>query len=214
MLDLDTELEKLGKKDDGAGALVRNNRLLGMLANVFYRDLREVDSDFVERYLLPYLETKATFAGRIQMILEPSMARHAPDLKGLDAFEAVSPVAPVGKIDVEPLVVKLAASHGQAKVGWKSPEGADVEEERALVLADLLEAMSDAAGDARVDRQAGNLQDRPRKLLEQASKSIRRAAGAYVDVRSLNEFKHDQFQAARQDIDAALAVLDAAAAQK
>lgn len=195
MIDLDAELEKHGKKDDAAANLVRNNRLLGMLANVFYRDLREVDANFLDRYLLSYLETKDTFAGRIERLFERP-ASETSALKGLDAFEAVSPTSQAGKLDAEPLVTKLAASHGQPKVRWKSPEGDDVDEDRALILADLLEAMGEAADDARVDRKAGSAQERPRRLLEQAAKAVRRAGDAYLEVRDLSDFKHGQFDAA------------------
>lgn len=209
MIDLDAELEKHGKKDDGAAPVIRNSRFLGMLADVFYRDLREIDLRFVQRYLIPHLETKSTFLGRIDQLLAPDGASAPMDLKGLDAFESVSSKPPADSKDVEPLVVKLATSYGQSRLQWKTVDGEDAEVDRSTVLADLSEAMSEATNDARIDRQAGNLQDRPRKLLEQAGKLIRRAAEAYGDVHTLTEFKHSEFEVARRDVDSALAGLDA-----
>lgn len=207
MIDLDVELEKLNKKDDASADLLKHSRILGMLVGAFYRDLREVDQTFARKYLLPYLEEKPNFAGRLEQLLQADVAP-APELKGLDAFAAVAATPPAHALDLEPLMVKLAESHTQDTIQWKATDGADVVAERGPIVAELLDAVSVAAGDARVDRQNGTAQDRPRRLLEQAAKYIRRATEAYQDVRHHSEFKQDQFDLARIELAGAMAALE------
>ncbi len=206
LIDLDGEIEKLAKKDDASGKILKHGRLLGMLVGAFYRDLREVDQTFARKYLVPYLEKKSAFEGRLDSLLIAEAAP-APTLKGLDVFEAVSVKPPPQLVDLAPLMIKLAQSHGQQTIQWKDASGADVVEERAPIVAELLEAVTDATLDARTDRQSGNVQDRPRRFLEQAAKYVRRATEAYQEVRDHGDFKRDQFDVAHTELTAALASL-------
>lgn len=207
MIDLDGEIEKLSKKADGADKVLKHSRLMGMLVGAFYRDLREVDQSFARKYLVPYLEEKPTFSGRLEKLLAGDEAS-STTLKGLDVFEAVSAAPPPQFLDLAPLMQKLAESHQQPTIRWKDAGGVDVIEDRAPIVADLLDAVSVAAADARVDRQNGNAQDRPRRLIEQAAKLVRRAAEAYQDVCEHTEFRRDLLDAALSDLTGSLSALN------
>jgi hypothetical protein len=206
---LDGEVEKLKRQDPGAAKKLKNNRLLGMLAGVGYRELREVDDKFVDQYLVSSLDEQPLFEGRVEEVLATPEADEGPELKGLDVFDTVSPKPPTGS-DVEGLLTRLAVSHGQAKVTLVESPGSAVEEERGDVLAQLGEAVNDAANEAKDERKLGNLHDQPRKLLSAAAKTVRKASDAYRQVKGRSEFKPDPFKAARADLDGALAALDKA----
>lgn len=209
MQELDTEVEKLKKQDPEAARKLKNNRLLGMVANVGYRELREMDDDFVDQYLVSTMDEQPLFEGRVDEVLASPEPEEAPDIKGLEVFDAVTPVPSAGP-DVEGLLTRLAASHGQAKVALVEGQGGGVEEERGDVLYQLGQAINDAANEAKDERKLGNLHDQPRKLLSAAAKTVRKATDAYRQVRGRSEFKSDPFKAARTDLDGALAALDKA----
>ena len=120
----------------------------------------------------------------------------------------VAPVGPTARDDIEPFLERVARSHAEKRIALIDDGEETVQADRVEVIAQLHEALSEAAAEAKLDRKHGALQDRPRTHLLEAAKQVRKAGEAFLRVKSRNDFKIEAFKAARADLTGALASLD------
>jgi hypothetical protein len=128
-------------------------------------------------------------------------------LAGLDVFDGTP--AKSTEADVEAFLDRVANSFGQKRIALIEAEGEVVHEDRPHVIVQLKEALEDAAEETRLDGRNDILQERPKKLLIEAAKYVRRAGEAYEKVGKNVGFDRASFGAARRDLNSAIEAVDA-----
>lgn len=194
--ELDEECEAIKHQDPEGARQIRDMRLAGLLSGAGYRDLREIDEDFLEEYLIPALEEQSLFQGNVENIVRPLPPRNTQNLTGLDVLQGDQAETSAGTQTAETLLTLLAESVGRDVVLVPGTADATIEINRASFVEELKQAVEAAAEDARLNRQQGNLVDRPRSFVRKASKQIRNAIEAYQQARDNPQFDADKFLAA------------------
>ncbi|MGY4257626.1 hypothetical protein ACVI1L_004694 [Bradyrhizobium sp. USDA 4516] len=196
--ELDSEFERINAIDPMEAQRVKDMRLTGLLANVGYRELREIKEGFLDEFLLPALEEQSLFQDRIDDLTRPMVADTA-SIPGLDVLDGLVPTASSGTRSAEMLLSLMASSIGKDTVLLPANGSGSIEVSRPQFLDEFKQAVEGAAEDARQERTKGDRIDRPRLLIRKASKQIRSAMEALAQVRSSPEFDDAKLLAAVSD---------------
>lgn len=203
ILELDEEYERQKKRAPDDAKKVRETRLMALLTGAGYRELREIDENFLEKYLLPSMEDQPLLRGNVERVMEPPLPNgEQAAVPGLDVLEpdgdqnGTDGAAP----SVGPLLSRLAESAGKDNIVIAVLSGPAVEIPRAGFVAELKRAVESAAEDARIERTEGNLLDRPRMLLRRAAKHVRSAMEAYRQASARDGFDAGSTRKAASDL--------------
>lgn len=169
MIDLDQAYEKLKKKDVTAAQRLRTARIVGILSGMYYRDLRNVDEDFIDSYLTPEIEEDDDLRPYLNEF--QGTTRSAP--KGHELLGGDSDSADIGS----GLLDWLTGTAGHTSVSVAAG-GSTITEPRAEVVDALRNAMASASEAARSDRSREDLIVRPVKRLKEARQKIQAARDA------------------------------------
>ncbi|MGH6617128.1 hypothetical protein [Sphingomonas sp.] len=213
LMELDEEIERLKNSDHGAAQELRNARLVGLLTGAGYRELREIGADFLDKYLIPAMEDRPGLSPHVETLtlaVEPS---GTVELSGLDILEDSTPVSDEpSKRSSAPLLDLLTRSVDEEVVALTTNDGERRELQRGYFCSELLSAIEGAAEDVRLEREAGDLLNRPRDLIRKATKQTQAAIEAFREVNSHPEFDLDRMRSAVADLgtayDALMAVMD------
>lgn len=205
--EIDDEIEALKKSDPSASREVRDARLAAMLSNVGYRELREIDSKFVESYLIPTMEDRPVLQPHIDVLTKTPAAKTMSDLPGLDILKPNAGSAPPPERTAKLLLEALTSSVGKDDVVVGSVDGGFTKISRSQFRQELRSAFEGAAEDVRLDRREGDQLGRPIELIRKAAKHVKKAIEAFKDVEHRSEFEHGQMKTATEDLDAARSAL-------
>lgn len=175
MIDLDQAYQKLMKKDVAAAQRLRTARMVGILSRMYYRDLRNIDEEFVDSYLSPEIEDDDSLKPYLPEFRNVSKSKpRGHDLLGQNDGETDDLGA--GLLDwlTETAGHKtVSVSVGQSKIT----------EPRAEVVDALRGAMASATEAAKADRSRENLVERPVRRIKEARQKVQGARDALKKVR-------------------------------
>jgi len=203
ILELDDEYERLKKRTPDVAKEIRDTRLMALLTGAGYRELREIDENFIEKYLFPSMEDQPELRGNVERVMRPSPPGGEQEpVPGLDVLEpdGAQNGADGTVASVEPLLSRLAESAGKDNIIIAVESGPAVQIPRAGFVAELKRAVESAAEDARIERTEGNLVDRPRLLLRRAAKHVRSAMEAYRQASTRENFDDSSVRKAAADL--------------
>jgi hypothetical protein len=205
--EIDDEYETLKRRDESAAKRLRDTRLVGLLSDVGYRELREIDESFVEEYLLPSMEEQDLFRGNVDRLMQVQPPADEDEVPGLDVLGPPEVQQP-GQRTATPLLNLLTESAGKERVVVADGAGPIIDQPRSAFVAELKVAIVSAAQDARDDRQEGDRLDRPRALIRRATRIVRNATEAFQKVQGQPAFSVPLLRAAVVELGSAHQALE------
>jgi hypothetical protein len=195
--ELDTRLKDLATQDPDGAARLQEVRLLGLLSDVPYRDLRHLDGDSLEAHVLPLLaddDLLGDIVEHLQGVEDGEKADEAP-LDGLDVLDDESRTTPApSTVKVRALNDLLASTHGSEVLLVEGSEGPRRVDRKPVVDA-VCKSLRAAAQEIRQsDRKEDRLQV-PANRLAEAERKVQVAGDAYPEVSGETEFDRDGFSA-------------------
>lgn len=210
--ELDNKLQDAGVAEAEAAAILEL-RLLGILSDVPYRDLRGFDAQSLEDHVIPWLEEDDLFGEVLEVLpAEPSAGEEGEEPEGLDILDP-GPIGEEGRSTqkVRSLVDLLAASSGEEEVGLPTPDGGRTVDRGSAINA-LNKTLREAADDIQSERRHERRVERPRDRAVEAERKLRLASEAYGRVKDEPDFEVGPFRealdAVRERLDSILASLD------
>lgn len=220
--ELETKLHDGVSENPEATAALFEVRLLGILANVPYRRLRQLDGEVIEDYVIPALGESEVLA-EVLPALPKEHGQPEVDNEGEpgglevlgeeDASAGEQPPEAEGTAKIRSLANILATSFGEDEIELPLESGTR-REERTAFIETLNGALVAAAVEIEADKRHDNRLDRPVKWLGEAERKLRSAGEAYEAVRDEGGFDVDAYREAleraekrlntlREDLDAA-----------
>lgn len=199
LVELDNEVEKLKSRDPRAANRLRDLRMLAILANVGYREIRNIDDTLLKDYLPEAFGDYAVLAD-IPLTAPPAatVVEDAGEADDLALF-----VDPVGAspeeetLDYNGILDALLHSHGSDSILLP---GSTEPVERTEVVDALEQAFRIAGDDYRADKTAGGQAAATVKMLSDATKKVNKVTSI------VNRVRHDGTFPARE-LNEAVAVL-------
>ncbi|MDB5574940.1 MAG: putative transcriptional regulator [Bradyrhizobium sp.] len=210
LMELDDEIERLKNSDQSAAHELRNARLVGLLTGAGYRELREIGPDFLDKYLVPAMEDRPGLSPHIENLTAIVAPTAKVELTGLDILEENTFVTEEpSKRSSAALLNLLTQTVDEEVVTLTTSDGERRDLQRSYFCGELLSAIEGAAEDVRLEREAGDLLNRPRELVRKATKQTQAAIEAYREVATHPEFDVDRMRSAAIDLESACAALTA-----
>ncbi len=200
--ELDEDYERLTKNDPAGAAILRDTRLVALLSEVGYREMRLIDEHFLEDYLVDALEEQSAFKGRVEGLLAPPAPIEASVLPGLDILrpDVVASAGETVKRSAAPLLTLLAETAQDEKVTLQDPNQGAVSVVRELFIGELKAAIDVAAGDAKLDRDKGDLLDKPKAFVKRALKHLATASEAFEEAKASERFDREGLKSALEEV--------------
>jgi hypothetical protein len=206
------ELETKMHDSGSTSAALFEVRLLGILSNLPYRDLRQLDGEAIESYVIPALGENPLLADVLAALpLERDASGEGAEPGGLDVLGGGEDGKSTAMLDegaakIGALSDLLATSFGEEELELPSESGARKEKRDALIE-NLRGALTDAADDIRADRLHDNRLERPAKWLKEAERKMRSAGEAYEAVRDEGAFDAAAYREALERAEARVSAL-------
>jgi hypothetical protein len=204
--ELDVRHKDMAEQNPESAKQTRDIRLLGILAGVPYRRLRELDDTVLEKYVVPTLSENELIGKTLPALKSEVSGDHGGEApKGLDVLEEdAEPLDGGGEklsaaTQVGVLVDIIATSHADEEVDLPTEDG-DQTVKREVALENLKEALTDAAIEIKSDKRHDNKLTRPIELVEEAERKLKSAAEYYSDVKDASDFNSDKFSAALKKV--------------
>jgi hypothetical protein len=208
IMELDEEFERLKSSDFRAAQELKEARLVALLAGAGYRELRAIDAQFLETYLIPAMEDRPGLRPHVEVLTARAQDTPAADLTGLDVLEDVpTQRPPASGRSAAPMLGLLTRSVGEDSVVIESADGERHTVGRSYFCDELRLAVEGAAEDVRLDREEGDLLNRPLDLVRKATKQVRAAVEAYAAVKDRDDFDAPRMRAAVTELGTAQAAL-------
>ena len=110
--DINGTYETQRKKDPQGAQRVRDAKIAGMLANLDYRKVREIDETLLETYVLPALEEEESLGAVAQILaIDSTAAPDSYDLGGLDILDGVTDDIGISQVSLLPIYRLLATTN-------------------------------------------------------------------------------------------------------
>ena len=213
--ELETKMHDGASENPKMTAALFEIRLLGILANVPYRRLRQLDGEVIEDYVIPVLSENDMLAEVL-----PALPQDQDDDQGEDGDSAEpggldvlgdgdgkdAPELDEATAKIKSLANILATSFGDENVQLPLESGTR-SEEREAVVDNLNVALTVAAVEIEADKRHDNRLDRPVKWLKDAERKLRSAGEAYEAVRDEGEFDANAYREALERAESRLASL-------
>ena len=209
LIDIDKEYEE-SKNRDGVGAeRVKNARFLGLLSNVYYRELRDVDATFLSDYLPVGLAENDVLKNTVPALEEHTATADEEGPLALFTMDEDQSTVP----DVSIFLNALAASHGEDTVVLPgSPDAIS----RDAAIAAFSSVINAAVDDYRSEKKAADSITAPLTQLTAVVKTIKKATATTRSVKERQGFDSEglrsRIASARRGLDALEAELPAVAA--
>lgn len=201
--EIDSTYESTRGSNETAALTVRNARLLGILCDLGYREIREIQGRFVEDYLVEALGDSEVLAPVVDALLASSPNAGHDDLPGLDLLEFADGDK---STDLSSMLELVLGTAGEAYV-----EIGDETIDRDVFMAAIHGAMDDAAHEARAVRKATDRIFAPVKFMREAARNLSRSLAAFQRVEDEPDFDDTSFdEAVRQSHRVLVAVAERA----
>jgi hypothetical protein len=179
--ELDQRYRELQRTNPGRAKRLHELRLLGVLSDVPYRAIRELEVEALEEQVLPIMSEDELLGGSVELLTQGDAAGNSDtDPEGLDVLK--QPVADTdGGPTVTPMVDLLATTAGADDIELPTPEGP-----RRVARDDVVDALRrvlvDAADDRRRLRSGQDRLRAPANLALEAERKLRSALETYGSV--------------------------------
>jgi len=173
-------------------------RLLGVLSNVPYRDLRHLSGDTLDDYVLPLLADDDVLRDIVEHLGNSrDEIDEADELEGLELLDDEPEAVITPRIEkVAALNTLIATSHGSTELLVPAADGAVRSVGRDAIIDAIYESLRAAADEARSsDRDEDQLQA-PVNRLAEAERKLELARASIADVGERPEFDDHAFAAA------------------
>lgn len=198
-IEIDQDFERGRKKDEAEARRVRDAQLVGLVTDVDYRKLRDVDPKLIDEYFLDALESQpaSTSTDAVKaLVAGPNEQMDGGDgLDGLDVLEGLGGSSSDEELlDLNPLFRTLVATpqEGQVMVA-DDGRGREVSAPKASVVATVHVAMTTAIEAKRRDEKAVDGLVAPSQHLIEAAKLLDRAREALMEIEGNVEFDRAKF---------------------
>jgi hypothetical protein len=191
LLEIDQDYQKSKNTKPEEATRIRDAQLAGLIADVDYRKLREVDAALLDGYMVTAMRENASLGPHVDALLNPTVPTvGAPD--GLDLLDEDEP-APSAGPSLSGLYTLLAKSGPDETIAL--PGGGDgfVVLPRKAVAAALHGTFMTAIENKQRDLRRIDDLSAPLVHLKDAVRSLDRAATAWISVREHPSFDHHTF---------------------
>ena len=192
LIDLDDAYEAQVKTDAPAADLMREGRLLAILAGGQYRHIREIRSDTVDDYLVPTLQESDACNTLVEASLSADEQPGETTMPGLDDL-----VPETGEEETATglgtLVTALAVSYGQDDIEVADGGGAAVRTSREQFVRGLQEAIEESYDVVRSETRHSQSLEGPIKAVRDARRAVKKALKAYRQVNGKPGFQSGKF---------------------
>lgn len=212
LIEVDQDYQRLKSTQPEEAVRVRDAQLAGMISDVDYRRLREIDTTLLDQYIVPALSESRTLGPHIESLFTTNSsdqnASGAPE--GLDAFfgdeeedadhtkkaspDLVRPPRP----SLSGLYTLLAQTESDGDVILPDSEGGGISLPRKVVASELLSGLTTAIENKKRDSQQIDELTAPAAHLKEVTRLLDKAATAHADVHALPGFDVTKFDAALQ----------------
>jgi len=198
LLDIDGKYESGKKKDHQEALRVRDTQLLGLFTeNTGYRDLRKVESNFFEDYLVPEMAEIDDLKPVIDS-LQREGATEADvggdfgldDLFGEDDTDADA--APT--IEPHELLRLLSTSSADATLELTGPDGQTHTVNRERLVDTIDTSLGRAIETFAQDNSTQNRLEQPAEHLKRANSSVSKAKAGFADAKAHGDFDGEAFR--------------------
>lgn len=190
LTEIDDDTDNLRKSDKSAADEMRDARLSAMLLDVGYRELREINRNFIEDYLVPAMEERSLLKPHVNALTMPAVSPQSSDLAGLDIFD-LPDLKPIATSRTARIILEaLTDSVDKSEVVLKIENGEVATLHKSAFRSEMKSAFEGAAEDVRLNKQEGDELNRPIELIRKAQKQIGAAIQAYTDIKSHPDFEH------------------------
>lgn len=200
-IEIDQDFEQGRKKNEPEARRVRDAQLVGLVTNVDYRKLRDVDTQLLDDYLVEAIDGQTTSPSTIAMkalVAGPDETTSDGDkLDGLDVLAGLNagPEAD-SRLDLNELFRTLVATPEDGHVVVADQDGEEVAAPKASVVAAVNVAITTAIEAKRRDDKAVDALVAPIQYLNDAAKLLDRARVSLTEVESNAEFDRPGFDSA------------------
>ncbi len=173
-------------------------RLLGLLSEVPYRDLRHLSGDTLEAHVMPLLAEDDLLGDIVEHLGgDPDGGQEDDGLEGLDLLDDEPESVITARIEkIVALNNLIAMSHGSEDLLVPAADGAVRRVGRDLVVTRIYDSLRAAANEVRTtDRHEDQLQA-PANRVAEAERKLQLAASSYADVAERSGFDTQVFTAA------------------
>jgi hypothetical protein len=207
--ELDAKLEDVGQ-DTATGRGLYEIRLLGLLTDLPYRDLRKLDADVVDDFVLPLIRGNPVLGDLVEHLpTEAAAGDPIDEVTGLDLLEDEAAAPPTAGT-VGALNDLLARSHGEEVIIVEAADGPrrlDRQPVVEAVYSSLRAAVQEMEAQGRTDDQLRA----PANRLAEAERKVQFAREAYQAVAAESGFDKPAFLVALKRLEQRVAELGDAA---
>lgn len=201
--DIDSAYENRRKNDPMGAERIRDAKIAGMLANLDYRKVREIDEDLLNDYVLPALEEEDALKPVARELASGSGTPvGADDLDGLDILDELTDtsVGGDGQVSLLPIYRLLATTDEDDEVELPpSSDGTIQKMSRRAFTAAVNKALTVAIDVKEQDSRGKNELHSPMRHLAIAAASCDRARDTLKAVSSQSGFDLNKLQTAYED---------------
>ena len=191
-IEIDEDFERERRHNESGARRVRDAQLAGLIADLGYMKMRQVDEELIDGYLRDALKEQTTL-GPYVADLTSSHGDAKPsgfdsDLGGLDVLEDIDTVERGSGPDTTHLFITLASAPADGDITLRDDDGNEVAVPRQTVVAGIKAAFAIAIDAKRRDtREVGRL-EAPMLHLGDATQAIDRARVAVAEVDGQEDF--------------------------
>ncbi|MGX1775272.1 hypothetical protein ACWIGW_24385 [Nocardia brasiliensis] len=201
--DIDNAYETQRKKNPHEAQRVRDAKIVGMLADLDYRKVREIDETLLNSYVLPALEEEEPLKAITAVLANgASTTAEGEDLLGLDILDSLTETADPGSDEVSllPIYQLLATADEDGEVAFPATDNGVVETMPTRVFAAAVNKALTLAIDIKEQDSKGKDQlQSPMRYLSVAASSCDRARDALKAVAAAQGFSIGKLRTAYED---------------
>jgi hypothetical protein len=213
---LDEAYEKARRLDPANARAIRSAYELGIAAHIGYEPLRQVDAEFMDKYVREHLEEQELLNEHVEQLAgadgntaaetEPEGIDILEETEGEEDVPTTATTNGSGQTLAERLTDILLKSHGSETVELPTTDGKVVEVSREAMLTEVQDAMSQAAVERKADKGQANQLSQPINDLRSARRKLDSARDGFVKLTNNPQFDRSKFN---QELEAAKRSLEA-----
>ncbi len=194
LFEIDQDYQKLKNTKPEQAARIRDAQLAGMIAEVGYRELRDVDAVLLDEYVGPALEEDAILAPHLDALLEVTASRDESALEGLDLLGDDADDEPLNTgFSLSGIYTLLARTNPEEHITVPNEDGTMVNLPRDVVVSGVRGALTTAIENKKRDTRQLDRLTAPMLHLKEAAKALDSATVAYAEVSARAGFNQTEF---------------------
>lgn len=194
LFEIDQDYQKIKNTKPEQAARVRDAQLAGMIAEIGYRELRDVDAVLLDEYVGPALEEDVILAPHLDALLEVTASEGDSALEGLDLLGDETDDEPLkGEFSLSGIYTLLARTKPEEHITLPTEDGTVANLSREVVVTGLRGALTTAIENKKRDTRRLDRLTAPMLHLKEAAKALDSATVAYAEVSSRAGFRQTDF---------------------